>query len=112
MALPKYDEIMDLIKRGATLEAQEKIIELREAVLELREENFALQERIKKLEEQLKIKGQRVFERGVYWLVDGSSRTGPFCQRCLDVDEKFVRLHESQDHRWWMCEGCNKSFSH
>ncbi len=38
MALPRYKEIVELVKKGATLEAQEKIIELREAALELQEE--------------------------------------------------------------------------
>ena len=31
MAIPNYQEILDLLKNGLTLEAREKILELREA---------------------------------------------------------------------------------
>jgi len=57
MALPNYKDIIDLLKKGATIEAQEKIMELREAALGLQEENinlktqvFELQEKVRKLE--------------------------------------------------------------
>ena len=47
--IPKYKEIVELIKKGSTLEAQEKIMELREAVMEAQEETHALKERVKEL---------------------------------------------------------------
>lgn len=53
MALPKYKDIMELIKKGATLEAQEKIIELRETAFELQEENLELKEEIRSLKKEL-----------------------------------------------------------
>ena len=42
LPIPSYKEIADLFKKGATLEAQEKIMELREAALACREENISL----------------------------------------------------------------------
>lgn len=53
MALPRYKEIVELIKKGSTLEAQEQIMELREAALELQEENIELKELVKELEESV-----------------------------------------------------------
>ncbi len=41
MALPNYGDIVELIKKGATLEAQEKIMELRDGALDLQEQNLA-----------------------------------------------------------------------
>ena len=38
--LPTYTEIVDLIKKGSTIAAQEKIIELREAAITLQEDNL------------------------------------------------------------------------
>lgn len=28
----------------------------------------------------------------LYWRGEGDTKEGPFCQRCLDVDRKAVRL--------------------
>lgn len=54
MSLPNYKEIMSLIKKGATLEAQEKIVELRETALDLQDQNLNLREQIIDLNKQLK----------------------------------------------------------
>ncbi len=107
MALPSYKEIVDLLKKGATFEAQEQIMALREAAIALQEENIALREKVKILEEQLKIKSQIEFDGSVYWLVEGTNRNGPFCQRCYDVDQKLVRLQD-WDPDVWACHACNK----
>ena len=40
--IPKYKDIIDLVKKGSTIEAQEKIMQLREAAMELKEENLTL----------------------------------------------------------------------
>lgn len=45
MAMPSYKDIVDLIKKGATIEAQEKIMELREAAVELQDENISLRQK-------------------------------------------------------------------
>ena len=105
MAIPSYKEIVDLIKKGATFEAQEQIMALREATIELQEENFSLREKVKVLEEQQKIKTQAQFDGSVYWLAEGTGRTGPFCQRCFDVDQKLVRL-QGWDAEVWICHAC------
>lgn len=54
MALPSYKEILELIKTGATIEAQEKIMELRQAALALQEENIELRNQVIALQEQVK----------------------------------------------------------
>jgi hypothetical protein len=51
--LPRYKDIVDLLKKGSTIEAQEKIMSLREGALELQEENQELKEKINDLEKQL-----------------------------------------------------------
>ena len=51
--LPNYKDIIELLKKGSTLEAQEKIMELREGALALQEENLELKEKVKELEESL-----------------------------------------------------------
>jgi hypothetical protein len=111
MALPTYKDILELIKKGATVEAQEKIMELRETALILQEENFALRERIKALEDELKLKQQLKFEKLKYWLIDGQTKDGPFCQRCWDVEKKLVRLQQYQHNDVWRCFECKNVYS-
>ena len=109
MSLPTYTDIVELIKKGATVEAQEKIMELREAVIELQEENLALRQEATELRSQLKLKGEVQFDGAVYWRVEEGNRIGPYCQRCFDVEGKLIRL---QDYgRTWYCLQCQKSQS-
>lgn len=97
MKLPNYKDIIDLIKKGATLEAQEKVMALREGALELQEENINLQEEIKKLQEKLEIKEKIYFEDGLYWLISNETNNpnDPFCPRCFDVEGKLVHIHRA-----------------
>ena len=101
MSLPTYKDIVDLIKKGATVEAQERIMELREAVIELKDENSSLHQRVQPLKEELRIKGQLKFEKTVYWLLEDEGKTGPFCQRCYDIDKKLARLQGYGSN--WYC---------
>ena len=74
--LPNYKDIAELLKKGLTIEAQEKIMQLREGAIELQEENLRLRERVKQLEAELSVARDFTFEEnpGVYWLrkQDGS----------------------------------------
>ena len=107
MALPSYKDIVELIKKGATVEAQEQLMALREAALALQEDNLALRERVKILEEALRTKGQLQFDGAVYWLDEGVNRDGPFCQHCYDVNDKLVRLQDWGDS--WLCYACKQT---
>lgn len=107
--LPNYKDIVDLLKKGATIEAQEKIMELREGALELQEENIRLRERIKELEEKLNRKENVIWEPPSYWIKDGDKKDGPYCQQCYDKDGDLIRL---KDHRngYWTCPTCKNGF--
>jgi len=110
VTLPTYKDIIELIKKGATVEAQEKIMELRESALELQEENFTLRERVRALEDELKLKQQLKFEKTKYWLIDGQTKDGPFCQRCYDVEKKLVRLQDYENS--WYCVECKQGYDY
>jgi hypothetical protein len=108
MALPTYKDIVELMKKGATVEAQERIMELREAVLELQEENVALKQKNRELEEALKLKGELHLDGSVYWRNENNKQIGPFCPACLDVDEKLVRLQNYGSS--WYCTTHKETF--
>lgn len=50
------------------------------------------------IEENDPIDNQILFEDGVYWIVQGDKKEGPFCQICKDKDNKLIRLaHDEVD---------------
>ncbi len=101
--LPNYKDIVDLIKKGSTIEAQEKILELREAAMELQEENLALRAKVKSLEEQAELRQKVTWEKPYYWVKSGSEKDGPYCQKCFDQDSKLIRLQGGKNGTW----GCH-----
>lgn len=121
MALPSYSEITDLVKKGLTLEAQEKIMELREAVLQLQEENLQLRQQNQALQQKLDLRNL-AWDGIVYWLrlpdqndlTTADPHNGPFCPHCCDKDAKRIRLHRNDDQEtgWkgWFCKACEKEF--
>jgi hypothetical protein len=67
--LPRYKDIVELMKKGSTLEAQEQIMSLREGAIELQEENQELKNTIRELENKLKIIDDWASERLRFSLV-------------------------------------------
>ena len=115
MAIPNYQDILDLLKNGLTLEAREKILELREAALRLQEENLSLKEKLKQSQGDCDLGNQMLFEKGAYWLraptENGTNLLGPYCQVCRDRDKKTVRLHlTNAPGGGWYCAVCRNQF--
>lgn len=107
--VPNYKDIVDLIKKGSTLEAQEKIMELREAAIQLQEENLELRQRVKNLEEQIALRAKVTWEKPYYWVDDSGRRDGPYCQTCYDNDSKLIRLQDGENGTW-RCKVCKNTF--
>lgn len=110
--IPKYSEIIDLIKKGSTIEAQEKIMELREAVIELQEQNSEQKRRIDQLEEQLAFKATLRFDSPFYF-ADGDSV--PYCPKCWEADQKTMHLpppNEVMSGTRYDCPQCKSMFIH
>lgn len=107
--IPKYKDIVELIKKGSTMEAQEQIMKLREAAIELQDENGLLRNRIKSLEEELRLKQSLVWDTPYYWLEHEGSKDGPFCQLCHDKDSQLIRLQGGKNSRWY-CHSYKSTF--
>ena len=107
-------DLYDLLKKGATVELQERLMKLREEALELQEENHSLRERLSVIEREAVIAKNLLFEGGVYWRIrDDESKDGPFCQRCYDVDSRLVRVHSDRFGGvppCWECKHCDKTY--
>ena len=87
--IPKYKDIVELLKKGSTLEAQEKIMELREAVVELQDENSELKASISELETKLEFNSSLTFQSPFYY-AEGDDV--PYCPRCWEVDKNAVHF--------------------
>lgn len=88
-AIPSYKDIVELIKKGATLEAQEKIMALREACIGLEDEVHDLNQKIRVLEEALRFKEEIVFRAPFYFCKDDQA---PYCPRCWEKDRLGIHL--------------------
>lgn len=110
--IPKYKDIVDLLKKGSTLEAQEKIMELREAVVELQDENSELKQQLKAMENQLNFNKSLRFESPFYFAENDEV---PFCPKCWEADKKAVHLpppHQVVSGARHDCVECKSVFIH
>ena len=107
LPIPNYKEIVELLKIGSTIEAQEKIMELRVAALEYQNENLELRGRIKDLEAALSLRDRLKWQKPYY--VDKENPEEKFCQRCYDVDGKAIRL-QGDEFGSWQCLACSSAY--
>ena len=81
--------IVELAKKGMTIELQEKIMQLREEALELQEENLKLKTENIELKKKEELQEKVKFERKVYY------REGdeiPFCPYCYEKHQLLIHL--------------------
>ena len=107
--MPSFKDILELIKKGSTIEAQEMIMDLREEHLRLREEVVGLREANRQLREQALLSGAMRFEAPHYWLERDGQRDGPFCPLCWDRDKRQIRLLSRQGGDWH-CNCCERFY--
>jgi hypothetical protein len=106
MVMPSFSEIFTVLKKTATVEDQQKLIELQEATFGLREEKLRLEQENQQLREELDLRKSVKFEKPFYWHVkDDGSQDGPFCPGCYDQHGKLIRMHEGRNG-YMQCTSC------
>ena len=108
-SLPDTKTIIDLVKTGMTIEAQEKIMELRETAVALKAENTDLKEALAELQKKLDLKGRIEWTPPFYFLRDGEKKDGPYCQHCYDKNGEMIRLQFFNNGKW-VCLSCKNPF--
>ena len=108
-SIKSASDIARLVREsGMTLEQAEyklKLAELVEKLADAKLEIVAIQDviderdkKIKELEQAALIRGKILFKAPSYWLTDGTTEDGPFCQQCFDSTDKLARmLHKQSD---------------
>lgn len=124
--LPRYKDIVELLKKGSTLEAQEQIMSLREGALELQEENQELKQRVRDLEERIRAKENWSQEKDRYALVNpwkgaaqayalkkayGENETPHLlCTNCFHQSTKTILTPQSKEGWVYLvCPSCKAS---
>jgi hypothetical protein len=64
---------------------------------------------IRSLQEQLAVRDRLQWEPPYYWLVNKTSKEGPFCQHCFDTDRKLIRL-QGNGSGYWDCTACKNDY--
>ena len=100
------ESLTDLVKKGATLDLQEKIVDLREYIISLKDENISLKEENLTLKMQIEAVQEFKLKEGLCWK-DGDDV--PFCQKCLDGSRKRIHLQVWSDG--WKCFECDKYYA-
>ena len=94
-----------------------KLAELIEALANIKMETAEIKslliekdEKIESLEKQIKLKDDLIYE-APYYFIDNKDKgkDGPYCQKCYDADEKFIRL-QGRGNDEWDCHSCGGYF--
>ena len=110
-------KIIQAIQESDQLAANQLTLELQSNALELKEENYKLRRRIDELEHHINLVDDMSFDGKVYWRGEGEDRDGPFCQRCLDAEDRAIRLQfreqtaQGYESRWYECHSCQSHIS-
>lgn len=122
-SIKSASDIARLVREsGTTLEQAEyklKLAELVEKLADAKLEIVAIQDviderdkKIKALEQAALVRGKILFKAPSYWLNDGTTEDGPFCQQCYDSTDKLIRLTGTTgEHRGrWACRTCKSIY--
>ena len=92
MSGPAEKEIVALVQRGATAEAEKQIIALRAKASAAQRELAAMKEKVGLLERELQTRAKLSFDGQFYWTGEEPHKAGPFCQPCYDTEHLLMRL--------------------
>ena len=89
-------KIADLI--GSLADAKMEIATIQTDLIEKDQE-------ILELQNQLKLQKAVEWDKPYYWIVDGDTKDGPFCQQCYDKNKQLIRL-QGGGKNYWYCQTC------
>lgn len=106
------DSELSLPKDEMKLKLAELTAEIAEAKLQIADITSIISEKdqtIKFLQDKINQGEEMVFEKTLYWSIEGDKKDGPFCPQCWDHDHRKIRLY-SMANAYWMCRICNNSY--
>lgn len=107
------DSDLSLEKAETKLKLAELISALADAKIEVTYIQQTLVEKdgqIRELIDKLSIKKKLQWSKPYYWLVEGESKDGPYCQHCYDKNKELIRLQDI-GNGCWECKVCKNHFT-
>jgi len=104
---------ISLEKAETKLKLAELVSALADAKIEISEIQELLTEKdksIRDLQNELNIKAKLHWEKPYYWIIDGESKDGPYCQHCYDKERILVRL-QGDVRGCWDCKVCKNVYT-
>lgn len=106
------DSELSLPKDEIKLKLAELTAAIAEAKLQIADITSIISEKdqtIKFLQDKVNQGEEMVFEKTLYWSIEGDKKDGPFCPQCWDHDHRKIRLY-NMANAYWMCRICNNSY--
>ncbi len=110
MAASSYDSVLELLKQGAVIEAQERFNALHERALMLQGKKAQPHHEMRTLEVEPGSRGRAVPDGVVCYLVENGKRSGPYCRRCRDRESHWVRLR-AVGAVTYVCVACKSEYA-
>jgi hypothetical protein len=92
MIVPIEKDIVDLVRQGATGEAEKRIVALRVSATAAHLEIRKLKEQLRALERELQLRDSLSYDGQFYWTGMGDAKEGPYCPSCYDAEHLMIRL--------------------
>ena len=88
----RYKDVLELFGKGNLEEGKCVLMELQAKHIALADENSILRTQVQEYEDILYISKNLIFDGSCYWLVTGSIKQGPFCEKCYSGAGILIRL--------------------
>ena len=106
----RYKEVLELFDSNKIKEAKSALMELQARHIALADENTILKTQLQEYEDILYISKNLVFDGSCYWLITGSIKQGPFCEKCYSAAGILIRLIDGRTGM--RCPMCGVSRPH
>ena len=106
------DSDLSLEKAESKLKLAELISLLADAKIELSQIQSLLIEKDKEIEnlkKQLNVNNNVTWDPPYYWVQNGGTKEGPYCQNCYDSENKLIRL-QGNGEGYWDCKKCGNGY--
>ena len=98
-----------ILREADKIEQYQQILEAQQALLNNQRRIAELEEENKKLKDIKFFKETANFQNNCYWLKKESGTTdGPFCSKCVENDDRIIRLHTRSDG-YATCPNCKNT---
>lgn len=103
----RYKEVLELFDKENVDRAKCVLMELQAKHIALADENNILKAQLQEYEDILYISKNLIFDGSCYWLITGSIKQGPFCEKCYSGAGILIRLIDARNGM--RCPMCGES---